>query len=158
MRMNTHTHARAHSLSLSLSFSLSLSHTHTHTQMDLFDMPPESEKISLSNKFSTDDKVLLDVAQVYCDEFVITAQFKEVVRKLNDEEELKKEKKSKFVLKGPKGVGKSVTLGALACICTRSTFVYSTHSSEALVIEPPPPMNEGSQPPQSKKIKLGGGE
>ena len=121
-------------------------------------MPPESEKtISLSNKFSTADKFLLRVAQVYCDEFVITAQFKEVVRKLN-EEEFKKKKRSKFVLTGPKGVGKSVTLGALACICTRPTFVYSTHNSEALVIEPPPPMNEGAQPPQSKKIKLGGGE
>ena len=64
-------------------------------------------------------------------------------------------KNSKVVLKGPKGVGKSATLGALACISTCPTCVYPVHRSEGFVINTP---TNGTEAPQSKKRKLEGGE
>lgn len=58
-------------------------------------------------------------------QFLITGQFKSLVDTLNDGNN-----QQKVVLIGPKGVGKSITLWALAALWTKPHIVYSLQGSD----------------------------
>ena len=61
------------------------------------------------------------VAGVYCKNFVVTEQYRNLVKVLNE----KKDPGVRAVLQGSKGVGKSATLGVLASVAKLPTLLFS---------------------------------
>ena len=83
---------------------------------------PVSATISLKN-LGKEEKLYYASVGVFCEDYVITKQFKKLLTTLTSGERV-------VVLRGPKGVGKSVTLGALTAISQLPTFLCAVKSSE----------------------------
>ena len=84
--------------------------------------------------------------------FIVTKQFKDLKSLLNGAGS-----NETLVLNGPKGVGKSATLGALATLCTRPCILFSlqVHPTSAIFCEYLTALYQTSHTPPAKRVRLG---
>ena len=112
---------------------------------DKFSVPTSSDtSLSVSHGPGTSESEFFDLAgldtDATCGKFVITRQYRELLIRLN------KPGRQRIVLRGPKGVGKSVTLGTLAAASLYPTLVYC--GAEHLLI------NRPTEPQPAKRPKV----
>ena len=86
---------------------------------------PESATISLTH-IEKEEKLYYAHVGVFCEKYVITKHFKNLLTTLNSGHRV-------VVLRGPKGVGKSATLGALTAISHFPTFLCAVKSSQGWI-------------------------
>ena len=126
----------------------------------VFKLQDGTSSLSLKSMFSYEERCYLGLAGIYCNTFVITETFRGLLKTLNDNVH----RKMMYVFKGPKGVGKSAALGALAALCTWPTVVYSLRGGENhLLLRYQPSDEDGAtaesdESPPKKKPNHGDGE
>ena len=94
--------------------------THTHSRIEL---PESTMSITLFDGFDEDDRLHF-VHHLYLgtEKFVVTKEFRKVLDQLNSAWET-------VSMGGPKGVGKTTSLAAIATLChgKRPCFLWSPH-------------------------------
>lgn len=92
----------------------------------VFFTSPVSDTIPLAEMIGKEELLYYANVGVFCEKYLVTNQFKNLLATLNNGERM-------VVLKGPKGVGKSATLGALTAVSQLPTFLCGVKCSEGRI-------------------------